>query len=134
MSETLRVLTIAREYVAKGWTRDYMARTASDEPTKATAPDAAKWCALGAVRRAAAEVSNNIYGTYWPEERLSFCVPARHGSSVANYNDDPFTKKEDILKMFDCAIETERKVLAELGNIRTTPTDDTDAIAKGLED
>src|SRR5690348_13340791 len=53
-----KLLLRAAELVAMGWTRGTAARDATGQKVRSTAPQATRWCVVGAVDRALYEVLN----------------------------------------------------------------------------
>ncbi len=107
-AEVLRLLVLAREYVAGGWTQGAFARTVYGIACGEESPEATCFCTWGAVRRA-----RNFTGfedfkgrgavtALWQiinEDRL----PDDH-ESIPTWNDVPGRTQEQVLAVFDKAI------------------------------
>jgi hypothetical protein len=103
----LDILRYARALLAKrgGWTKVFYARTAKSIGTDATADNACKFCALGAIMRAShdlgidyGELSHKVYAV----NALRQALPVRD-QGVISFNDAQTTVKP-ILAAYDRAI------------------------------
>lgn len=105
--------------VEKGWTKYHFAvkadGTACDDYDD---PNLVAYCASGALR-AAAGSADWCDSEAFIEARhaLNFVRNADH-NSIITWNDDPATKKEDVLAVFDAAIK-----LVEEGTPNETPAE-----------
>lgn len=119
MSNVITVLQDAKKYVEKGWTRGRIYRREGNQHT---------YCALGAIHRAAgagvrAEYlwGNGKYDSHASEVAQEFLKKAiakvRRQSvdkvDVASWNDWHGRKQEDVVKIFDRAIEIAEKEAAK---------------------
>ncbi len=116
MKNTTQFLTEALDLIQKGWTKSYHAKDVNGKCVFATAPEAVSFCAAGAVVRAIAD--NHPYGSN-TEGPFIYCLSLlkKHipvdkfsedfysGNPITNYNDNPTTTKEDIVNLFQKAIE-----------------------------
>lgn len=100
VSEVLRV----RELLSKGWTQEAYARDAEFNECEATAPEAARFCILGACEKVWAEMGHNPVSAFLSE------IMAIGYQDVPTYNDDPERTKEDVLGLCDKIIKTIEKV------------------------
>jgi len=104
MSEkTVELLKAARAKVEAGWTQGSAARDADGLKCGWSEGRACSFCAMGALWRVAG-------GAELPEatgilERALDGVGAWPGMSVISFNDSPYRLKEDVLKLYDVAIE-----------------------------
>lgn len=92
--EFVRRLKVARDLIAtKGWTKGWYARNAKGEPVGERNVTATCYCAVGALRAAGLEWGQ------WKSE-----CHATGWSFLDEFNDDPATKREHVLAMFDNSI------------------------------
>ncbi len=94
--EAARVLIAARALIEKGWCRGESAVGTDGFPRHHRAPDAVKWCAIGATARAA-------YGDGTNYRRAINILKASVGDSVPYWNDRARDVSE-VLAGFDKAI------------------------------
>lgn len=104
MKKVCEILKKARELITdpEHWTRDTYARDAEGEYCNMNSPRAAKFCALGAIRR----VSNSMSLGYLDSDaRVAMDMLARKigGPSIAQFNDHH--THEEVLAKFDGAIK-----------------------------
>lgn len=85
------ILTEARDLIAKGWTQNVAYRKVFGRDCYCSVG------ALGMVERGDADLNAPIGGAY-----LNSVLDYR---SIVTFNDDPKTKKADVLDLFDKAIE-----------------------------
>jgi len=99
---TVEVLKKARELLARdGWTKYALARDAGGHIAHLSDPDAAKFCAAGAIKRVAWDAYDG-YGELFASAVAA--VEARcHGASITYMNDTAFGV-EFVLARFDEAI------------------------------
>ena len=106
----IEVLTAAKSLIAKrgGWTKDEAARTRAGTPTQIQDPKACSFCTMGAIARASgAQYMNEI------KLEISQLLVKAAGIERASHppgaimiwNDKTTTKKQDVLALFDRAIE-----------------------------
>lgn len=90
-------LKAARELLtnAEHWTKESSARKADGTACHVMNENAKCWCALGALERSGA----NTYYIHRALDKL------RINNTISAYNDHAKTTHDDVLKMFDVAIE-----------------------------
>jgi hypothetical protein len=102
------ILTEARSVLSEEarWTTDYFARDANGCPVGSSSDDAVCFCVLGAISRAA---YNRDFSTVEKNEAVNFMTDVVQDDfgfhEVADFNDNERTKHEDVLKLFDKALE-----------------------------
>lgn len=124
------ILKQAKEYISdeNNWTKGYSARTTVNKPTDPWKDDAFCFCASGALRKAYAmsieppinlsmtEVILNLRGNSHLKTTVGYlnaCVPLKSASNCYGfsgnffiyYNDSKTTTHQDILDLFDRAIQ-----------------------------
>jgi len=97
------VLGRARDLVQRGWCQHAWARDVDGEWTADDDENAASWCAMGATVRAEHDLGlepNSVWidAVDVLERTLGTCC-------VDDYNDEPLRTKEDILRLFDEALQ-----------------------------
>ena len=92
--KTKKVLVKARSLIEKGWTQKALARDAHGEKVHPKDPNACEWCATGALRAVLVNISD-----------YSDLLTSQAPSDIILFNDNTNTTKEDILAVFDKAIE-----------------------------
>ena len=94
------------------WNQHVEARASDGTTVNCTNPRAVKFCALGAVRRAATEIKDRgpdcelLYKA--ATDALADQLATRVGYSdedILRFNDKPGTRQADVLEIFDDAIE-----------------------------
>ena len=111
--QELRILELAREYVARGWTQGRLARDAQGEAVSVGSEAAVCWCLGGALLRAHRDVSGATYWHVPPALRahLDRCLPPAmraHVDSlaqVAAINDSIGMTQEKVLALLDEMLE-----------------------------
>lgn len=98
MKTTLDILTEARGYVAQGWTQGATARMSDGTPISPRKDAAVCWCIVGAALRAGD-----------PVEAWSALAAHLNGCLVTVWNDAPGRTQEEVLTLFDKAIDAERE-------------------------
>ena len=99
-SESVRALKAARAKVEAGWTQRAAARDASGQSVGWTEAKACSYCAMGALWAATEGSAHSA------ELWLIRVLQSRNaGHSVISFNDDRNRTKDDVLKLFDDAIE-----------------------------
>lgn len=93
------------------WIRGHAGTDKSGLPVRANHPDACRWCALGALWKAADyDTREAIYCEIVDAE---VCLESALGVSlitgIARYNDDPETTHTDVMSLYDRAIELAEK-------------------------
>lgn len=100
MKTESEILLEARDLIAKPehWTQGVAARSASGAFVMPSADCATSFCMYGAITRTSAKycVSTESLAT---ELRMTL-----HGPAIAEYNDAPNRKHEDVLSMMDATI------------------------------
>jgi len=101
-NQTTELLIEGRARIARGWTQRVWARDAGGCASDGTAAEAVCWCALGAL--AGAEVDHISRAM----AELGAALPegAHHG--VDEWNDAPGRTHEDVIALYDRAIERSR--------------------------
>lgn len=120
MSKATLILRVARRLIDEiGWTQGAFARTRHGNPIGPEQPNAACFCAAGAVRRAAHEVGAGARLEEWSKAFLALEAVSQNsvvvtlqklkgadvGDGIAEFNDYPGQVKECVLHLFDRAIE-----------------------------
>lgn len=112
VAEALRAARAKIEH-RRRWARRWFAYTAIGLRTEANAPEACKWCAVGALLSVVPH--GPVLGTAM--EMLSACLPASHQKiafSVSTFNDHAATTHPMIMRLYDNAIaRAESDVVAE---------------------
>lgn len=117
------ILAEARDKIAdpKRWTRGAMARDAQIRGTYHSAPDACRWCAEGAIRsvfvaHGSLISSHRPWIDLWTRAfaALKGQIPGEY-DEIADFNDHARTKHEDVLALFDRAIEAAKRKEAQDG-------------------
>jgi len=99
MTTTLDVLRAARALLTeKGWTQGAQARDAEGHTVSPMSPDAARFCALGALRHAAGS-----YHVGDPVRALKATADCDPGL-LSRWNDRPRRKVGSVLALFDRTI------------------------------
>lgn len=109
MTPSTRILQKARALVERGWTKGASARNKHGSMVFINSEKACTFCATGAVGRAHVSVLCADEHMWEALDRLSLALDFVLGSkgSVVHFNDAMGTTKEDVLLMFDLAIELE---------------------------
>lgn len=98
-TELTALLRKARGYVERGWTREVGARNTLGMETSSTNRYAIRWCTIGAMERANAGPGEMVsHG----RALLLSLIP---DISLAGWNDAPGRTQQDVLNLFDRAIE-----------------------------
>lgn len=95
------LLIEARDLIIAGWTRYVPARNAKGDSVSVYSEEACQFCALGAlhcVSHDRSQVYSNLVTAMQQNLQLFF--------SIMIFNDDPQTKKSDIVALFDKTIES----------------------------
>lgn len=92
-----KLLKAARDTISdpKHWTQDANARTSDGQPTYASAPDADKFCMMGALYRQGAHAYHLMEAIKRLQSQVSF-------SYIPAFNDN--RKHSEVLDVFDRAI------------------------------
>lgn len=122
VKESTRVLQRARALVDKGWCKGVSATNAEHIGVHPLDDEAVCWCAGGAIDRAAVDLNAILATSYLARERLEASID-RHSPDIREirenagydpcdlimtviaFNDRDGTTKEEVLRMFDLAIE-----------------------------
>lgn len=92
-------LELTKEVVQKGWTKNYFARNADQDPVPITHPYATCFCLVGALRRV-----SNVRMVEIPIEAQLALQRVVGRQSIPDFNDDPETTKEDVINAIEEAI------------------------------
>ena len=95
----IAVLTRARDLIAdeRRWCKRSMARGWLDIPVPAQSGFARRFCAIGAIQRAARELG-------WPMNDAGGALEWQAGRPVPDWNDDPCRTHAEVVAAFDVAI------------------------------
>jgi hypothetical protein len=113
-TNTLPVLERAREILSEPthWTKDEFALTEDLTWVDPINPEAFCFCALGALRRAESDLGMppRSWGLGYarPEDYLEAVIPEKFHQEIPTFNDSDETDHEDVLYVFDVAIEDAR--------------------------
>lgn len=93
------ILIKSKELISnpKNWTQGMFARDEYGTPVPSISENACSWCSAGAVIK----VANNIYVAI----SLFALLEKSISRAIAPFNDNPESTHEDIMNMFDKAIE-----------------------------
>lgn len=105
MSETAEILRKARSLVAKGWCQGHYACDQDGDFCDSNSPDAASWCAQGALHRAGMALGDKRAPSLAAQNFLYEAV----GRHVPDFNDAASTTHADVLDAFDRAIAAAEK-------------------------
>lgn len=94
---TKQVLVKARKLIEKGWCKNVDARNAKGESVSTKSSKAVQWCILGALNC----VTTDFDDYYKAEDLLYHCAQM----PLSMWNDLPQRIKEEVLRLFDEAIE-----------------------------
>lgn len=104
---TKELLTKAKELISdpNKWTKESFARNKDNKPVEYLSPDATCFCAIGAIRKVG--YSNESFTKTLPAEiKLQREVQKNTiFAEVASFNDFLLTTHEEVLHLFDKAIE-----------------------------
>ena len=113
MADLVDVLERARDMISQpnAWEQGYEARDVNDVPVPFWAGAAVKWCAFGAFCRAAVDLQgiypDDAYLKRIDLERLA-------GFPVTRFNDAPGRTVEEVIAMYDTAIQRAKDERAAL--------------------
>ena len=121
------ILTDAKAFIQKGWTKSYYACDVNGIDIEPTNPKACSWCANGAIYAAAYnkvsedfiyrikvymdEIVREADVTFWKTDSnmpSTVKIPC-----IVSYNDALKTEKEDVIEMFDKGITKTTELLQE---------------------
>lgn len=97
------LLVAARGYVERGWTQRHFAVAEDGRDVPARSKEACSWCALGAVQRASVDLPMANTDTVYVASQALAKVAQRN---MAIFNDMPERTQQEILDLFDKAIES----------------------------
>lgn len=104
MDPAQQTLIQARRLIAAGWCQGTQARTPTGASCNIFAPNAAQFCALGAISRAAGK---DRAAALEALDRISALIPPPHYhpeySGITRWNDARATTREQVLALFDLA-------------------------------
>lgn len=103
MTTVPTLLREARELIAQGWTQHAFARDAQGEICAASEAVATCWCIRGAVRRVCL-TGESSESPLWGKVLHTLSTTLGRGG-LAEWNDAPERTKEEVLSLFDRAIE-----------------------------
>ena len=89
------------------WTKGYAARDKKGIRVIAMSEDAVKWCMIGAIRKVVDEEEYS-HELHMAQVLLRRHLPGNH-RLLFEFNDDRATTHEDVMTLFDKAIEEERE-------------------------
>lgn len=102
-SQLTRDLIAARALLRKkGWTQGAFARDVRGYQCATYRPEAATFCAVGAIRSVSADYS--FRASRAVDVLCKVIAEGGYLTSLAIWNDEPSRKKEDVLALFDKAI------------------------------
>jgi hypothetical protein len=106
-AQVRKVLRKALNLVRAGWTRGADARTARGQIVVVHDPRAARFCSVGALRRAARRVDGaRVTEIYLRALNLvKGCASVEPFFDLSSFNDDPTTTKGDVIKAFEGALK-----------------------------
>jgi hypothetical protein len=107
MTETTKTLIAARKILAEnGWAQKAFAKDANGVGVLPEATTAVAFCALGALDRACHEESFPYIAPRHVLNRATHAITGDgHWSNISYYNDEKERTKEDVLALYDNAIE-----------------------------
>lgn len=112
MSEVLQIVKRAREIISApgAWTQNAFARRVDGSRVDPTSEGACKFCAVGALAKAHLEIKMKTISQDLMEASnfVGMCIPGATQTwrlSLASYNDDPDRTQEEVIAVFDRAIE-----------------------------
>jgi hypothetical protein len=87
----------AIDYIRKGWTQGSLAKDALGVIVDIDAPDAVKWCSIGAIYRA--------YPKFAAQERAIRALKKilNASGSISDWNDDTCRTKKEVIEAFEKA-------------------------------
>ena len=126
---TVELLKTARDHIAKGWCQRAFARTAEGIGVRSHNPNACSFCTLGAIYAVVDVLPVSI--RYYDLCALSDAVTnalnvaikksgtkgipysTQNSESIARWNDYPERTKEEVLAVYDSAIQAESAISSE---------------------
>lgn len=109
MTNRLERLKIARALIAtpEQWTQDALARNQIGVRIPVDSPHAICFCSLGALRRSFVDAHESDFSDeFWSTvSELTCHLPPRSGSDLVFFNDTTGRTHEQVLAVFDAAIE-----------------------------
>lgn len=101
----LEMLKNARAHIEKGWVQGPTAVNENGSSVPAIAPTACRWCSYGAlVKENEGKCSSDVLLAC--ENLLEKAIPdSDYTQGYINWQEEPGRKKEEVLAMFDQAIE-----------------------------
>ena len=101
--DSVEVLKRARELVANGWTRKTIARDANGRFVTVLSREATSFCVVGGLMRAQSEMGGFITRNLRRVLEIAADIEYR---DIADWNDEPGRTKEEVLAVYDKAIES----------------------------
>lgn len=100
------ILERAKGYVERGWCQGSSATNEQGEVVNPFHPSACCWCAQGAVNAAAFEFRlESWFESAVTSLRKELRILGVENPSIPRWNDDPFRTKQEVLDLFDRAIQ-----------------------------
>lgn len=103
-----KILAEARDLVSSGWTKGFMARDGEGQPTQPLHQAAVCWCVMGALVKASVKPESD-FGASSADSAALLHRFLPWGVGLAEFNDDPTTGQEDVLRLLDQAIAAARE-------------------------
>jgi hypothetical protein len=103
-AETVQILTLAREYVTKGWTQHTNARDAHGRACDFASRKACRWCLHGAVLRASWEIARPRYDAA-AEQAEKALGPWDNGTCPMLWNDAMGRTQAEVVALFDQVLD-----------------------------
>lgn len=107
----LEVLVGARQLLSdpKKWTKGALARNAKECNLSVDSSSACCFCSIGACLKIQENPNWLGDGSHWERFMDASCREIVGHENIVSYNDNGSTKHEDILKLFDYAIELAKR-------------------------
>jgi hypothetical protein len=105
-ASVLRTLIRIRRLIRKGWTQKRYARNAEGTGVNRFSGEAVRYCLDGARFKALSELNCNNPTAV--RVAIRNCIPGNQ--NAIRFNDSPTTKKSDVLRVLDCAIERAKEM------------------------
>lgn len=99
------VLVAARGLIAQGWCKGHYAKDASGQSVTSIDDNARSFCAAGALSNVLNKPPGEVLTRQDGSGMVEYLESFLGGRKLADYNDHPLTKQEDVLALFDKAIE-----------------------------
>lgn len=109
MNKTQKLLTVALDYISKGWCKGYSGLDKNNKCVCPTSKKACSWCATGAITAATYKLGATTQLRRMAGNALRKVLPQGHQGSVAMFNDWHGTFKHDVIQLFEKAIKKASK-------------------------